>query len=161
MAIWAEKIGRALNCDEKEIEIIHWAALLHDIGKIGVPDNILLKPSTLNPDEYRIIQKHPGIGARIIAPVKKLVAIAPAIRGHQEKYDGTGYPDGLKGDQIPLAARILAVVDSYVAITDNRVYREARSHQEAIDELQMLSGKHYDPQVVDIFVNLNGPEGPH
>jgi putative nucleotidyltransferase with HDIG domain len=154
MAILVEETARELGCDETQLETFRWATLLHDIGKIGVPDEILLKPSALSDAEYKIVQRHPALGASIIAPVKKLVNVAPIIHYHQEKYDGTGYPDGLKGEGIPLGARILTVVDSYIAMTDDRVYRKARSHEEALKELKSLSGKQYDPKIVKAFLKI-------
>lgn len=154
MAIWAEEIGRQLDLARNELEALRWAALLHDIGKIGVPDDILLKPAALSAEEKLAIQKHPQLGASIVAPVKKLGAVAPIIRSHQEWYNGQGYPDGLKGEDIPLGARILAVVDAYTAITDNRVYRAARSRAEALAELKKFSKVQFDPQVVQIFTRM-------
>ncbi|MBI3160752.1 MAG: GAF domain-containing protein [Chloroflexi bacterium] len=154
MAVWVEEIGRALALPARDLESLRWAALLHDIGKIGVPDEVLLKPAALSDEEYRVIRRHPELGASIVAPVKKLTHVAPIIRSHQEWYDGSGYPDGLKGEDIPLGARVLAVVDAYSAITDNRVYRAARSPQTAIDELRAYSGTQFDPQVVSVFLKL-------
>jgi PAS domain S-box-containing protein len=152
MAVLAEETGQLMGCTEDEIETLHWAAMLHDIGKIGVPDEILLKPKPLTEEEYEVIKKHPAQGASIVAPVEKLKHVAPIIHHHQEKFDGSGYPDGLKGEEIPHAARILMVVDAYVAMTDGRVYREARSHKEAIEELTSLAGIQFDPGVVEVFV---------
>ncbi|MCB9134712.1 MAG: GAF domain-containing protein [Anaerolineales bacterium] len=154
LSIWAETIAREMGCSPEKIRAIHWAALLHDIGKIGVPDEILRKPGPLNDLEWAIMKQHPAEGAEIIAPVKRLAEVAPIIRAHQEKYDGTGYPDGLTGREIPLGARILAVVDSYSAMIDNRVYRRARPHTEALDEIIRLSGQQYDPEVVSAFLKV-------
>lgn len=154
LSVWAEAIAQEMECTPEQIRAIHWAALLHDIGKIGVPDEILRKPGPLTELEWTIMKKHPEDGAEIVAPVKRLAEVAPIIRAHQEKYDGSGYPHGLKGDQIPLGARILAVVDSFSAMTDNRVYRKARPGQEAIEEITRLSGAQYDPEVVNIFLKL-------
>jgi HD-GYP domain-containing protein (c-di-GMP phosphodiesterase class II) len=156
MAAIADVLCRKLDIDEEQIQAIHSAAALHDIGKIGVPDEILRKPGPLTSQEWDSMKRHPKIGADILAPVIKLVHVAPIIIAHHEKFDGSGYPYGLKGDQIPMGARILAVVDAYIAITDERVYRKARSHKEAISELVKYSGSQFDPTVVNAFLKLVG-----
>ncbi len=156
MAAIAEVLCQKLGMDEEQIQAIRSAAALHDIGKIGVPDEILRKPGPLTSQEWDLMKRHPTIGASIVAPVIKLVHVAPIIIAHHEKFDGSGYPYGLKGEQIPLGARILAVVDAYIAITDERVYRKARSHKEAIAELVKYSGSQFDPTVVDAFLKLVG-----
>ena len=141
-----------LNCSAEEIQAIQWGMHLHDIGKIGVPDEILQKPGPLTEAEWQLMKRHPETGAEIIAPVKRLQHVAPLIHAHHEKFDGTGYPRKLKGEEIPLGARILSVVDTYGAITDRRVYRQARSHQEAIQEIQRCTGKQFDPKVTAAFI---------
>lgn len=152
LARWVEATARAMALPEKEIEGARWGALLHDIGKIGVPDGILRKPGRLTPEEYALMKRHPVIGAEILAPVKRLATVAPIVRAHHERYDGHGYPDGLKGEAIPLPARILTVADAYSAMTDDRVYRRGLSHAEAADELRRQAGRQFDPRVVEHFL---------
>ena len=154
LAAMAEALCIGMKCSQDEIKAIRWAALLHDLGKIGVPDEILRKPGPLTEQEWKTMKKHPEIGARIVGPVKKLENVAPIIRSHQERYDGSGYPDGLVGEQIPFGARLLAVVDAYGAMTDERVYRRTRSSIEAIQELIRCKGTYFDPAVVDGFVDV-------
>jgi putative nucleotidyltransferase with HDIG domain len=154
MADYATRLARAMKLPEEEIEHLHWAAILHDIGKIGVPDKILNKPGTLTKREWTIMKEHPIIGAQIVSPVKYLAPVAPLIRAHHEKYDGSGYPHGLSGDDIPLGSRILAVVDAYIAIRDERVYSKRHTHKQAIKELRKSSGTQFDPRVVEEFCRV-------
>jgi HD-GYP domain-containing protein (c-di-GMP phosphodiesterase class II) len=114
---------------------------MHDIGKIGIADEILLKPGKLTPEEIEVIKKHPTIGHRILAPVKFLSPVAPMVLYHQEWFDGSGYPEGLANEEIPLGARIVAVIDAYDAMTSNRPYRKALPREVAIDELKKGSGR--------------------
>jgi putative nucleotidyltransferase with HDIG domain len=149
--VLAEEIG----CSEEEIWAVRWAALLHDIGKIGVPDEILKKEGALDPHEWAQMKQHPEIGARIVAPVKKLENVAPLIQAHHEYYNGTGYPQGLKGEQIPLGARILTIVDAFSAMTDpKRLYYTARTREDAVRELRSRKGIQFDPALVEVFVDL-------
>lgn len=152
LADLAVKTGELMGCTEEQLIDIRWGALLHDIGKIGVPDDILRKPGVLEADEEKIMHQHPEIGARIVERVKSLSGVAPIIRAHQERYDGLGYPDGLRGKAIPKTARIISVADAYVAMTDERVYRKARNHKEAIKEIKGCSGSQFDPDVVNAFL---------
>ena len=154
VAEWVKNTALKMNCDEDETRQIYWAALLHDIGKIGVPDTVLSKPGPLTEEEWDVMKLHPTVGSNIVQSLKPISHIAPVIYSHQEKYDGTGYPEGLRGEQIPLGARILTVVDAYDAMTSNRRYRRSRSHQEAVNELRQQRGKHFDPKVVEAFLEV-------
>ena len=151
LAEWAVVTAQKLGLSDNEVQTIRWAALLHDIGKIGIPDSILRKPGPLTDEEWMVMKRHPELGAQIVAPLRRLEKITPLIRHHQEKYDGSGYPAGLKGEQIPLGARILTVVDAYGAMTDDRVYRRARTQSEAVAELKRCAGQHFDRHIVDVF----------
>lgn len=152
VAQWVRSTARALDVKEEEIFSVYWAALLHDIGKIGVPDNVLMKNGPLSEEEWVVMKMHPTIGANMVKSLKRIEHIAPYIYSHQEKYDGSGYPQGLHGEEIPIGARILAVVDAYEAMTHERVYRKARTHEEAVAELRRTEGKHFDPVVVEGFL---------
>lgn len=153
----ATRVSQAMKLSEKAVESVYWAAVLHDIGKIGVPDEILNKPGPLTAKEWTSMKEHPLIGAEIVAPVKHLAPVAPIILSHHERYDGSGYPHGLKRNEIPLGSRIVAVVDAYVAIRDKRVYSESHTHDEAIEEIKRCSGTQFDPEVVDVFCRtING-----
>jgi putative nucleotidyltransferase with HDIG domain len=154
VAQWVKTTARKLNCDEEEVRSIYWAALLHDIGKIGVPDKVLSKAGPLTDEEWDVMKLHPTVGSNIVQSLKAISHIAPVIYAHQEKYDGTGYPEGLQGEQIPLGARILTVVDAYDAMTSDRHYRKGRSHEEAAEELLQLGGKQFDPMVVEAFLEV-------
>ncbi len=145
-------ITRRLDFDPRQTQSVYWAALLHDVGKVGVPDKILSKPGPLNDDEWKLMRLHPVIGANIVKNFTQSSQIAPAIHFHQERYDGSGYPEGLYGEQIPFGARILAVLDAYEAMTSDRVYRKALRQKKALDEILTLSGKDFDPNVIDAFM---------
>lgn len=148
---WVEKVAKIIGCDDAQIQLLRWAALFHDIGKIGIPDKILHKPGRFTPDEWVVMRQHPEIGARIISPIKKLTGAAPSILSHHEKYDGTGYPQGLKGKDIPLGGRILSVADAYLAMTDWRVYRKPLTTSDAILEINHCAGTQFDPEIVKAF----------
>ncbi len=154
MGDMATRVSQAMKLSEKAIETVYWAAVLHDIGKIGVPDEILNKPGLLTDEEWAIMKEHTLIGAEIVAPVKYLAPVAPIILAHHEKYDGSGYPHGLKRNEIPLGSRIVSVIDAYVAIRDKRVYSESHTHDEAIEEIKRCSGTQFDPEVVDVFCRV-------
>ncbi|HEX68257.1 MAG TPA: HD-GYP domain-containing protein [bacterium] len=151
---YANLIGKKLGLDERDMEALKFGAVLHDIGKIGVDGNILFKPGKLTPEEFEEIKKHPEIGAEIIKGVEFLERVEPIILYHHERYDGKGYPKGLKGEEIPLLARIITVIESYEAMTSERLYKRAKSKEEAIEELKRERGKQFDPKIVDIFLKI-------
>lgn len=154
LAMQAEGVAQAMGIPEEEVRDIRWAALLHDIGKIGSPDGILSKPGPLTESEWAIMQQHPAVGEGILLPVARMQRVARIVRHHQEKWDGTGYPDGLRDEAIPLGARILAVVDAYGAITDERPYKIPSPHAEAEAELKRCAGTQFDPKVVEVFCQM-------
>ncbi|HEY3315503.1 MAG TPA: diguanylate cyclase [Bacillota bacterium] len=152
------KISRALGLPEEDTRNIQRAALLHDIGKVGIDEGILRKEGPLTRLEYEVMKQHPQIGAQILERVDFLKELAPLVYHHQEMYDGGGYPSGLKGTDIPLGARIIAVADAYEAMTNNRPYRQRRTPAQALEELRKCSGKQFDPEIVEAFVKIVAPE---
>ena len=153
------KIARTMDFSEKELGDLELAALLHDVGKIAVPESILNKPGRLTDDEFALIKEHPARGESILQPVVELKEIARIVRAHHEHYDGSGYPDALKGREIPLGARIMAVADAYDSITSERPYRKASSHRYAVKEIIRCSGVQFDPEVVEHFLEISGSLG--
>jgi putative nucleotidyltransferase with HDIG domain len=147
------KIARKFNFDDEAIRYIYYGALLHDIGKMGIPDEILNKPAVLTPDEREIINNHPRYAFEMLKDIQYLQPAIPIPYSHHENWDGTGYPQGLQGEEIPLSARIFSVIDNWDALTSNRPYRESWSKDKTIEYLKEQSGKKFDPQVVEVFVN--------
>jgi hypothetical protein len=152
--VWAESLAQGMSLLEEEVKSVRLAALLHDVGKIGIPDSILLKPGPLTEAEWQVMRAHPAIGETILASAGNMGAVIPLVGSHHERWDGSGYPRGLAGEQIPLGARIIAVVDAYSAMTDHRPYRAARSPYEAMQELRQEAGRLFDPVVVALFEDL-------
>ncbi len=146
-----EQMGRRMNIDAEGIESLGIAGKLHDIGKIGVPDNILLKPGRLNKAERAIIRQHPIIGASILSAIPSIKPLLPVILHHHEQFDGHGYPDGLKGNEIMLWARMTAVADTYHALVSDRPYRRGMSHEQAMDIIEERRGTQFCPDCVDAF----------
>jgi len=152
MAELAVAVGRRLELDEQGLEDLRYGAIFHDIGKIAIPDAILNKPGPLDDDERKLIEQHTIFGEQILAPVPFLSRVREIVRHAHERWDGTGYPDGLRGEKIPLGSRIVFVVDAYHAMISNRPYREAMSEADALEELGENAGTQFDPRVVDAFV---------
>lgn len=155
VALYALALARALGLPEERLKAIEWGALLHDVGKMVVPDDILRKQGKLTPSEWHIMRQHPSWGYDILSGVSFLYEEAlEIVQSHHEHWDGQGYPIGLAGEEIPLGARIFAVVDSYDAITSDRPYRRARSHSFAVSELRGVAGMQLDPQLVETFADI-------
>jgi putative nucleotidyltransferase with HDIG domain len=147
-------IGEQLDRSPEELETLSYAGYLHDIGKIGIRDDILLKPGSLTKEEFRKLQEHPIIGARIVERLGLWEAEKQIIRGHHERFDGSGYPDGLHGEEIPLLARIMSVADVFDAMASNRAYRKKMETDTVLRIIEEGSGSQFDPQVVDAFLQL-------
>lgn len=147
-------IGKYLNLPPEDMDMIKFCGLLHDIGKIGISENVLEKPSILTQKEYKMIKKHPLIGEQIVKEVKFLKPGLSLIRHHHERYNGKGYPDRLKGENIPLLARIVTVADAFDAMISDRPYRKTMNIQEAIEELKRGKGTQFDPKIVDVFCKM-------
>jgi putative nucleotidyltransferase with HDIG domain len=155
VAAYVLKLARAGGVhDEDQLRDIKWGAYLHDIGKIGIPDAILLKPGKLSAAEKAMIEKHPELGYRLLKKIQFLEGAAELVLNHHESYDGGGYPRGLQGEDIPLSARLFAVADTMDAMTSDRPYRKALPFEAVRKELKRLSGAQFDPQVVEIFFSL-------
>jgi HD-GYP domain-containing protein (c-di-GMP phosphodiesterase class II) len=156
----AVDIGREMRVSAAQLEALEWGGLLHDVGKIGVPDSVLLKQDRLTREERMMMNAHPVLGAQIIAPVAKLAPELPIIRHHHEWYNGSGFPDRLVGDEIPYLARILHVADAFEAMTAARPYRMTPlSAEQAVGELRKFAGVQFDPVCVDAFVKTHWAEG--
>jgi HD-GYP domain-containing protein (c-di-GMP phosphodiesterase class II) len=154
VARFSAKLAARLGLSEAQVDEIHLAGQLHDIGKIGIRDEILMKPARLTESEFGEIKKHPGLSDEILKPFRHMKNVRAAIRHHHERMDGSGYPDGLKGETIPLPARIMAVVDAFDAMTSDRPYRPALSFSDAMDELKRMSGPQLDPLCVGAFIEM-------
>ena len=154
VTLYSMILAKELGLDEEFIEDIEIAGLLHDVGKIAMPKNILCKNGKLTDEEFLVMKSHPVRGEKIVINIKKLQMISEWVKAHHEKWDGRGYPDGLKGEEIPLAGRIIALADTYDAMTSTRPYRTALSHEVAIAEIQRCSGTQFDPKLAEVFVGI-------
>jgi putative two-component system response regulator len=156
LAELAVTLGRALNLNEYQIETLRHGALLHDVGKLGVRQELIIKPGPLTEAEYDEVRLHPLIGERMCAPLHLSRELGQIIRHHHERWDGNGYVDGLSKVEIPLLARVISVVDAYDAMTSSRPYREALPEEEAVSRLRSGAGSQWDPQVVEVFIDQVG-----
>jgi len=154
VAAYSEAMGKQLGLRPELLDIVHRACLVHDLGKIAVDENILSKRDRLSTMEREKMVMHPLIGENILRPIAMLGPLLPGVRSHHEHYDGTGYPDGLAGEAIPIEARIMAVADAFDAMTSNRPYRQALPEEEALAELRRNAGTHFDPRVVAAFEQI-------
>jgi putative nucleotidyltransferase with HDIG domain len=154
VAKYSSTLGRALGFDDREIERLELSAILHDVGKIGVPEAILNKPDRLTAAEMAVMRTHPEKGAEILSTIRAMRDIVPGVLHHHERFDGCGYPSGLKGENIPLQARIILISDTFDAMTSTRPYRKALPVQAAIDEIRKCSGTQFDPRLAEVFVDL-------
>src|SRR6202000_1429406 len=145
------EVAKELGIGDIELEALRAAALLHDIGKLAIPEYIISKPGKLTQEEFEKMKTHTVVGAEIVERIRFPYAVAPLVRGHHEKWDGSGYPDGLSGEQIPIGARILSAVDCLDALASNRQYRRALPLDQAMQEVAKLSGKSFDPAVIELL----------
>jgi putative nucleotidyltransferase with HDIG domain len=153
----SQKLARALNCSEEEIQNIRQGSILHDIGKMGVPDYILLKPGPLDANEWKIMHQHTQFGKAMLEGIRFLQPALGVVYSHHERWDGSGYPDGLKGEDIPLEARIFAVVDNWDALRSDRPYREAWPAEKVVDYMRQNAGTMFDPHIVEVFLKMENP----
>jgi putative two-component system response regulator len=154
LAALAVRVAELLGLPADEIETVRLGAILHDVGKIGIPDRVLLKPGPLDAEERRIVETHPEIGDKLLEPLDLLAGARPIVRHHHERWDGGGYPDRLAAEEIPLGARIVAVADSVEVMSSRQLYRQPRSSEEIVEELTEWRGKQWDPQIVDLVLGL-------
>jgi HD-GYP domain-containing protein (c-di-GMP phosphodiesterase class II) len=150
----ALQIGRDFGLSDSELDDLALLATLHDIGKIAIPEGIIIKPGNLSPEEWELIWKHPEIGYRIAGSSPELAPIAEAILAHHEWWDGSGYPRGLKGEEIPLISRIISIVDAHDVMTQGRPYKEAVGQEESLQELQSKAGTQFDPILTAMFIKM-------
>jgi len=155
VADYTLRLARQMGIRDRDTLDVFWrGALLHDVGKIGIPDHVLLKPGPLTEEEWKVMRTHPEVGARMLREIDFLRGASDIVLCHHERYDGTGYPRGIAGARIPLGARLFAVIDVYDALTTDRAYHDARSHSDAVGKLAAGSGSHFDPEVVAAFAKI-------
>ena len=151
VTVFAQEMARRIGLDKERVSILRLGALLHDVGKLAVPSSVLLKRGPLTEAEFGQMRRHPMAGARMLQTLGAPEMILPVVRHHHERWDGTGYPDGRKGEEIPLEARILCIADSFDAMTSTRPYRAPKSPADALEELERCAGTQFDPELVEAF----------
>lgn len=155
VTLYSLALAQMLNLSDELLEEIETTGLLHDIGKIAIPETILLKPGKLTPEEFEVIKTHPELGEKLVFGIEKLKLVSNWLKSHHERYDGNGYPDGLVGEDIPISSRIIAIADTYDAMTSDRSYRAALPHEVAIDEIRRCSGSQFDPKLAELFISIS------
>jgi putative nucleotidyltransferase with HDIG domain len=160
VSLLTAKLGKILNFSHEQLKVLERGSLLHDIGKIGISDTILHKPGPLSAEEWAVMRRHPDIGAKIVEGIPFLQDTIPLIRHHQERWNGTGYPAGLREEEIPILARMFSIVDAFDALTSNRPYRQKISTQEAVEYLHTEAGILFDPHMVELFEKLVAENSP-
>jgi putative nucleotidyltransferase with HDIG domain len=158
VALVSRHIAQQFGLSDKDVEQVYMAGLLHDVGKIGVPEAVLQKPGRLTPEEFEQVKRHPAIGAKILQDVKQIQGIIPGVLHHHERYDGKGYPDRLAGERIPLMGRIICLADCFDAMTSSRTYRKGLPIEVAMAEIRRCAGTHFDPRLAEVFLR-SGHEG--
>lgn len=159
VTLYSLALAKELHLSDELLEEIETTGLLHDIGKIAIPEKILLKPGKLTDEEFAVIKTHPELGENLIEGIGKLSLISGWLKHHHERFDGKGYPEGLKGDEIPISSRIIAIADTYDAMTSSRSYRGALTHEQAIAEIERCAGTQFDPELARIFVSISDEIG--
>ena len=154
VAYYSVKLGRSLGLTSEELDELHWSGIVHDVGKIGIPDDILNKPGKLTDEEFEIMKRHPVIGREILSQIESLKDIMPIIYHHHERIDGRGYPEHIKGDSIPFLSKVISVVDAYDAMTSDRAYRRAMDPKKAVSILESGSGTQWEPDLVDTWIHI-------
>ena len=151
----SRQLAQAAGLDDDTVERVYLSGLVHDVGKIGVPEAVLTKPGKLTKEEFELVKKHPETGARILQGIRQMNDLIPGVLHHHESWDGSGYPHGLAGRDIPLFGRIIGLADAFDAMSSDRTYRNAMPMHQTLDEVRRCSGKQFDPDLADVFVGLD------
>ena len=155
VALLTKQLASRLGLDAPSIERVYIASLIHDVGKIGIPEAVLCKPGALTEDEFNLIKKHPEIGARVLSDIPQMRDLIPGVLHHHERWDGSGYPHQLAGQNIPLLGRLIALADAYDAMSSNRTYRSAMGHSQVLVEIRRCIGTQFDPELAKMFLELD------